>query len=270
MPEKKLKIKDMMIAIFCTLLAILCIVFYFLPSFNIKHRIDSYHDYQEITYSGWQMTQVIFKNQRVVGGVFESLMAIRDEFSFPLITGGLIMPIAIVCVAVTTVFAYLSWFKGENFKKYCFLFSLCGMMFQTFALICTWFIALQVKNSGIRGNVVGADMKGGISYAAFVSLILTFVVAIIACAYNYFLDNFDEDDEDDEDDDDEEDDDEEEVIIVRRKKKKIVYVDEDDEEEEEVPVKKTTTKTPSTTRKSTTAGEKFVKTTTSTTKSTKK
>ena len=252
----------MTIAIFCTLLAILCIVFYFLPAFNIKHRIDSYHEYQEITYSGWQMTQVIFRKQRVVGGVFESLMAIRDEFAFPLITGGLIMPIAIICVIATTVFAYMSWFKGEKFKKFCFLFSLCGMMFQTFALICTWFIALQVKNSSIRGNVVGADMKGGISYAAFVSLILTFVVAIIACAYNYFLDNFDDDDdEDEEDDEDEDDDDEEEVVIVRRKKKKIIYVDEDEDEEEEVPVKKPATKTPSTTRKSTTDGDKFIKAT---------
>lgn len=255
MPEKKLKVKDMMIAIFCTLLTILCIVFYFLPAFNVKHRIDSYEEYKTITYSGWQMTQVIFQKQRIIGGTFESLQQIKQDFGFPLITGGLIMPFAIICVIATTIFAYLSWFKGEKFKKFCFLFSLCGMMFQTFALICTWFIALQVKDSNIRGNIVGADMKGGISYAAFVSLILTFVVAIIACAYNYFLDNFNDDDED-EDEDEEYDDDDEEVVIVRRKKKKIIYVDEDEDEEEVKPSKKTA---PTSVQKESTGGEKFVK-----------
>jgi hypothetical protein len=255
MPEKKLKVKDMTIAIFCTLLAILCIVFYFLPAFNVKHRIDTYHDWETINYSGWQMTQVIFKNERVIGGVFESLMQLRNEFTFPLLSAGLLMPIAIVCVIVTTVFAYISWLKNEEFKKFCFLFSLCAMMFQTLTLICTWFIALQLKDSSIRGTIVNADMKGGISYASFVSLILTFVVAIIACAYNYFLDNFDDEDEEEEEEDD---DDEEEVVVVR-KKKKFVYVDDEEDEEEEVKPKKVSSSQPAKVKPESTGGEKFIK-----------
>ena len=37
MAEKQFKTKDMIIAVICTLLAILCIVFYFLPAFSVQH-----------------------------------------------------------------------------------------------------------------------------------------------------------------------------------------------------------------------------------------
>ena len=104
------------------------------------------------------------------------------------------------------------------------------MVFQTITLISTWFIAMVTKD-GNNYNFFQNNLKGGMSYASFVSLILAFVIAIIACAYNYFLENFDdEDEEEDEDEEDEqpkkrkvkyvevEDDDEEEVVIVKRKK----------------------------------------------------
>ena len=96
------------------------------------------------------------------------------------------------------------------------------MVFQTITLITTWFIAM-VSKDGNNYDFFHNNIKGGMSYASFVSLILVFVIAIIACAYNYFLDNFDDEDERprkrrvkyiEADEDDEE----EEVIIVRRKK----------------------------------------------------
>jgi hypothetical protein len=78
-----------------------------------------------------------------------------------------------------------------------------GMIFATMTLIATWFMAIQIRD-GNNFDVFGANLKGSISYGAFVSLILAFVVAIVACAYNYFLDNFDEEDDEEEEDDDEE------------------------------------------------------------------
>jgi large-conductance mechanosensitive channel len=116
------------------------------------------------------------------------------------------------------------------------------MIFQTITLICTWFIALMSKN-GTYQELFKANVKGGMSYGAFVSLILVFVVAIIACAYNYFLENFDDEDEEDEDEDEEDDEDEE---PAPKKKKKVIEVDED----EEIIVVKKTTK-PSTTKTTT-------------------
>lgn len=229
MAEKKIKTKDMIIAIFCTLLAILCIVFYFLPALNIKHSASPIMPYEEVNYSAWHITIAAFSKVKVWGVDWTGLMYIKDVYGFAIILAGVLMPLAIICSITTAVFAYLSWLKGEQFKKFCFLFSLCGMVFQTITLITTWFIAM-VSKDGNNYDFFHNNIKGGMSYASFVSLILVFVIAIIACAYNYFLDNFD-DEEDDEDDEDErprkrrvkyieadEDDEEEEVIIVRRKK----------------------------------------------------
>ena len=223
MSDKKIKTKDMIIAILCTLLAILCIVFYFLPAFDVKHKSDPSADYEVVTFSGWDMTKAVFSDTVIIGTKVEKILAIKDSYGFAIILSGLLMPLSIICTIVTAVFTYLSWLKNEDFKKYCFLFSLVGMVFGTLTLISTWFIAIQIRN-GNNFQVFGANLKGSISYASFVSLILSFVVAIIACAYNYFLDNFDEEEE-------EEDDDDEEYEIIRVKKKKTPTEDEGDVEE---------------------------------------
>lgn len=231
MQEKKLKIKDMIIAIFCTILAILCIVFYFLPAFNVKHTSGPLSDYEMVNYSGWEITRATFTQNKVIGFNWDGLMYIKDVYGFALITAGILMPLSILCTILTTVFAYLSWLKSESMKKFCFMFSLCGMIFQTITLILIWYMAIQIRSGNATDvliNVFKATMKGGMSYASFVSLILAFVVAIVACAYNYFLENFDDEE------DVEEEDDEEEVIVVKKKRKKIVYVYEDEDEEEEV------------------------------------
>lgn len=237
MSDKKIKTKDMVIAILCTLLAILCIVFYFLPAFDVKHKADPSADFEVVAFSGWDMTKSIFTETIILGTPMEKLLAIKDSYGFAVILSGILLPLSILCSIITAVFAYLSWLKDEDFKKYCFLFSLVGMVFGTLTLISTWFIAIQIR-SGNNFQVFGANLKGSISYGSFVSLILSFVIAIIACAYNYFLDNFDDEEEEDEDDDDEE------YEVIRVKKKKVVVIEEDDEEEEVKPRKKVTLEGP--------------------------
>ena len=234
MSDKKIKTKDMVIAILCTLLAILCIVFYFLPAFDVKHKSDPSADFEVVAFSGWDMTKAVFSDTVILGTNMEKLLAIKETYGFAIILSGVLLPLSIICSIATAVFAYLSWLKNEDFKKYCFLFSLVGMVFGTLTLISTWFIAIQIR-SGNNFQVFGANLKGSISYASFVNLILSFVVAIIACAYNYFLDNFDEEDEEEDDD--------EEYEIIRVKKKKVVEIEED-EEEDEKPKKKVTLETP--------------------------
>ncbi|MGN0961117.1 MAG: hypothetical protein ACI4PF_02825 [Christensenellales bacterium] len=234
MAEKKFKTKDMIIAIFCTLLAILCIVFYFLPAFNVKHSASPMMEYEVVNYSAWEITVAAFTKVKVLGVNWEGLMYIKDTYGFAIILSGVLMPLAIICSILTAVFAYLSWLKGEKFKKFCFLFSLCGMIFQTITLISTWFIAMVTKD-GNNYNFFQNNLKGGMSYASFVSLILAFVIAIIACAYNYFLENAD--DEDDEESEEEQ---------PKKRKVKYVEVDEDDDDDEEVVVvrkKKSSSKT---------------------------
>ena len=105
------------------------------------------------------------------------------------------------------------------------MFGLVGMMFATITLVAVWFMALKIKTGEVSFSYLYVNIKGNISYGSFVSLIISFVVAIIACAYNYFIDS---------DNDEEEDEDEEE---------------EDDEEEEEETPKKKTTSTTSPTKK---------------------
>ena len=234
MSGKKIKTKDMVIAILCTLLAILCIVFYFLPAFDVKHKSDPSADFEVVAFSGWDMTKAVFTDTVVLGTNMEKLLAIKETYGFAIILSGILLPLSIICSIATAVFAYLSWLKTEDFKKYCFLFSLVGMVFGTLTLISTWFIAIQIR-SGNNFQVFGANLKGSISYASFVNLILSFVVAIIACAYNYFLDNFD--------DEEEEEDDDEEYEIIRVKKKKVVEVEEEDDEEEVKPRRKVTLET---------------------------
>lgn len=249
MAEKKLKIKDMIIAVICTLLAVLGIVFYFLPAFSVEHSASlNFEVSEKLNYSAWDMTQAVFTDVKDWGNPLIGLLYIKDVYGMPIMLSGLLMPIALLFIVATTVFAYLSWFKGEKYKKFCFLCSLCGMVFMTITLISTWYLAIQLRNnaSGVL-EYFAYNIKGSISYGSFVSLIIAFVVAIVACAYNYFLDNFDDEDyEDDEDydDEDEEDDEEEEEEIVEKKTKAVVSTTS--------PKKTTTSKTTTTKKRATT------------------
>ena len=237
--KKNIKTKDMLIAIFCTILAVLCIVFYFLPAFNVKHRVGPQVDYEQVNYSAWEMTKAVFTDTKVMGSNMEGLLHIKDTYAFAIMVSGILMPLGIICTICTAVFSYISWLKSEKFKQFCFLFSLCGMMFTTVTLICTWFVAIQIRD-GNNFDFFNYNLKGSISYASFVSLILSFVVAIIACAYNYFLDNFD----------DEEDDEEEEEEEPKKVEKAEPVVE---EKVEKKPATKTTAaKKPTTAKKTTT------------------
>ena len=241
MAEKQLKIKDMIIAVICTLLVVLAIIFYFLPAFSVQHSPSlSFDQGETVTYSAWQMTQALFTKTKDWGSDIIGLMYIKDVYGMAVALSGILMPLGIICSVVTAVFAYLSWFKGEQFKKFCFLFSLCGMVFNTITLISTWFIAIQLRNGNAYLDYFSNNIKGSIAYASFVSLILAFVIAIVACAYNYFLDNFDDEDDEDEDEDDEDDEEEEEV----QKPKKSTRPAQDKVEKvvsAPAPVRKTTT-----------------------------
>ena len=193
MAEKQFKTKDMIIAVICTLLAILSIVFYFLPAFSVEHSASlNFETSEKLYYSAWDMTRAVFASSKDFGSSIIGLLYIKDVYSMAVVISGIVMPIGIACIIATTVFAYLSWFKGEKFKKLCFLFGLCGMMFTTITLISTWYIAIQLRSGNGLIDYFYYNIKGSIAYGSFVSLIISFVVAIVACAYNYFLDNFDE------------------------------------------------------------------------------
>ena len=193
MAEKQFKTKDMIIAVICTILAVLSIVFYFLPAFSVEHSASlNFETSEKLYYSAWDMTRAVFESSKDFGSSIIGLLYIKDVYSMAVVISGIVMPIGIACIIATTVFAYLSWFKGEKFKKLCFLFGLCGMMFTTITLISTWYIAIQLRSGNGLIDYFYYNIKGSIAYGSFVSLIISFVVAIVACAYNYFLDNFDE------------------------------------------------------------------------------
>ena len=120
MSDKKFKTKDMVIAILCTLLAILCIVFYFLPAFDVKHKADPSADFEVVAFSGWDMTKAIFTETIILGTPMEKLLAIKDAYGFAIILSGILLPLSIICNIATAVFTYLSWLKSEDYKKYCF------------------------------------------------------------------------------------------------------------------------------------------------------
>lgn len=253
MAEKQLKIKDMIIAVICTLLAVLGIVFYFLPAFSVEHSASlSFEISEKLNYSAWDITQAAFTSTKDWGSHLIGLICIKDVYGMAVMISGILMPIGLVFIVATAVFAYLSWFKGESFKKFCFLCSLCGMVFVTITLISTWFIAIQLRsNTDVLIDYFSYNIKSSISYGAFVSLIIAFVVAIVACAYNYFLDNFDEEDWEDDDDEDEDDDEEEEE--PRRRVVKQDAVINSSAPAKSTTTNKTTTSKTSTTRNSATA-----------------
>ena len=248
MAEKQLKTKDMIIAVICTLLAILSIVFYFLPAFTVEHSASlNFEVSEKLSYSVWDMTKAVFTSTKDWGSSLIGLLYIKDVYGVAVLTSGLLMPIGIIFIITTAVFAYLSWFKGEKFKKFCFLFSLCGMVFTTITLISTWYLAIQLStNASGRLDYFAYNIKGAIAYASFVSLIIAFVVAIVACAYYYFLDNFDDDE------DDEEDDEEEKKVPEKVAEEKVVTKDSDEDQKEKVTKASADTETKTTTNKSST------------------
>lgn len=194
----------MIIAVICTILAVLSIVFYFLPAFSVEHSASlNFETSEKLYYSAWDMTRAVFASSKDFGSSIIGLLYIKDIYSMAVVISGIVMPIGIACIIATTVFAYLSWFKGEKFKKLCFLFGLCGMMFTTITLISTWYIAIQLRSGNGLIDYFYYNIKGSIAYGSFVSLIISFVVAIVACAYNYFLDNFDEEEEEVEEEEEE-------------------------------------------------------------------
>jgi large-conductance mechanosensitive channel len=166
----------------------------------------------------------------------------------PIFLAGILSPLAILAIILTTVFAYLAWLKNERFKGFCFLCGLVGMMFATIVLVAVWFMALKIKTGEVTFSYLYLNVKGNISYGSFVSLILAFVVAIVSCAYNYFIDSGDEDyDDEDEDDEDEEDEDEEEEEEVKPRRKTTTT---------KAPATKSTTTKTTTTRKTTSTSTK--------------
>jgi len=207
MQNKTFKTKDMIIAVFCTILAILAIVFYFLPAFNIQHTASIGSDYETVTFSAFNITQAALTDTKVLGSDLLTLLELKEAYGMPIILAGILGPLAILSIILTTTFAYLSWLKNENFKKFCFMCGLIGMMFATITLVSVWFMALKIKTGEVSFSYLYVNVKGNISYGSFVSLIISFVVAIIACAYNYFIDS----DSDEEEEDDEEEEEEEEV-----------------------------------------------------------
>ena len=124
MAENKIKTKDMVIAIFCTLLAILCIVFYFLPAFNVKHSQDLIAVAETINYSAWQMTLAAFSKSKIWGSAWEGLMHIKETYGMVVILAGVLAPLGVICSITTAVFSFFSWLKGIAFKKFCFLWAI--------------------------------------------------------------------------------------------------------------------------------------------------
>ena len=114
MQNKTFKIKDMMIAVFCTILAILAIVFYFLPAFNIQHTASIGVDYETVNFSAFNMTQATFTNEKVLGSDLLTLLELKDAYGMPIFLAGILSICAIICIILTTAFAYLSWLKNEK------------------------------------------------------------------------------------------------------------------------------------------------------------
>ena len=85
MQEKGFKTKDMIIAIFCTILAILCIVFYFLPAFNVQHSTSPVGDFTKVSYSGYELTRAAISSTKVIGYNWDGLMYIKDTYGFAII-----------------------------------------------------------------------------------------------------------------------------------------------------------------------------------------
>ena len=64
------------------ILAILCIVFYFLPAFNIKHSASPMMEYDEVRYSAWEMTLAAFSKNKMIDVNWAGLTYIKDTYGF--------------------------------------------------------------------------------------------------------------------------------------------------------------------------------------------
>ena len=203
------KTKDMVISIICITLSILAIVFYFLPAFSIRHSVDG-GVYTTEYYSGWDMTRSLFTNTAVLGSQTQNLLDIRDLFTYQMFLSGILLPLGILASVATAVFTTLSWLKDEKFKQFAFLTSICDMFFITVSLISTWLMVMGIHGGVEIGNLYNNKLAS-MGMASFAGLILAFVIAIVACAYYYFLDGIDVDEDDEEEEEElEEDEDEEE------------------------------------------------------------
>ena len=113
MAEKQFKTKDMIIAVICTILAVLSIVFYFLPAFSVEHSASlNFETSEKLYYSAWDMTRAVFASSKAFGSSIIGLLYIKDVYSMAVVISGIVMPIGIACIIATTVFAELSWFRG--------------------------------------------------------------------------------------------------------------------------------------------------------------
>lgn len=211
------KTKDMIISIICIVLSILCIVFYFLPAFSIKHSVDG-AIFLTQNFSGFDMTRSLFTNSYILGSPFQNMLDIRNMFTYQTFLAGVMLSLGILASIGTAVFTTLSWLKDEKFKQFAFLTSICDMFFVIVSLISTWLIAMNIHSGMEIGNLYNNKVCS-MGVAAFAGLILAFVIAIVACAYYYFLDDEDEEEEYEEDEDEDEEYDE--------------YEEEEDDEEEE-------------------------------------
>ncbi|MBQ9791338.1 MAG: hypothetical protein IJW28_02005 [Clostridia bacterium] len=220
------KTKDMIISIICIVLSILCIVFYFLPAFSIKHSVDG-AVYLTQNFSGFDMTSSLFADTYILGTPFQNMIDIRNMFTYQTFLAGVMLPLGVLASIATAVFTTLSWLKDEKFKQFAFLTSICDMFFVIVSLISTWLIAMNIHSGVEIGNLYNNKVCS-MGVAAFVGLILAFVIAIVACAYYYFLDEDDEEeyeeDEDEEYDDEYDEEDETEDLTEYDKKGKKLAV----------------------------------------------
>ena len=108
MPNNKFKTKDMIIAVFCTILAILSIVFYFLPAFSVEHTPSIGMGYETLNYSAFNMTQAVFTNTKMLGSEIVGLLYIKDTYGMPIFLAGMLMPLALISIILTTTLANLS------------------------------------------------------------------------------------------------------------------------------------------------------------------
>ena len=173
------------------------------------------------------MTSSLFADTYILGTPFQNMIDIRNMFTYQTFLAGVMLPLGVLASIATAVFTTLSWLKDEKFKQFAFLTSICDMFFVIVSLISTWLIAMNIHSGVEIGNLYNNKVCS-MGVAAFVGLILAFVIAIVACAYYYFLDEDDEEeyeeDEDEEYDDEYDEEDETEDLTEYDKKGKKLAV----------------------------------------------
>lgn len=218
--------KDLIIAITTGLLAVVCIVFYFLPVITVLHDASpGFVTALQENFSGFDITNAMFSNLETIPYTDYGMHLLKIKIvsmNYPLysILIGVFLPLVSVALIITSIFTFLACFKGEKFKIYGFIASLCGTVFAIISTVAIWLLAdVFVSGDSIMEQAgFYINVNGSIGYATFVILAVAFVCAIEICAYNYFV-GLDPEDEDDEDDEDE-DEDEYEIKVKPKKKAK--------------------------------------------------